>query len=279
MYNQKPRMFVASSVESLDVADAINVYFDHVAEVTVWRHGFNLSTDSIASLQARAAASDFAVFVFTPDDVTTIRQHNEQTVRDNVLFELGLFIGAIGKERCFIVKPRDEDLHIPTDLLGLTPADYDGNRSDGNLPAAVNAPCTLIKAHIEKLGILSKRDREKVASRNPKYSYPIGTSEHLLMMKILEHSIGDPHGVSVGWALDDKQKRFDAVSLLKLERMGMVDRSIVAGMNEEYYALQLTADGTDYLLEHEQELRRIEGPRPVDNKSGDFDRFDDDIPF
>ncbi|MCP5130739.1 MAG: nucleotide-binding protein [Pseudomonadales bacterium] len=276
---QKPRMFVASSVESLDVADAINVYFDHAAEVTVWRHGFKLSTDSIASLQARALASDFAVFVFTPDDVTTIRQHNEPTVRDNVLFELGLFIGAIGKERCFIVKPRGADLHIPTDLIGLAPADYDGNRSDGNLPAAVNAPCTHIKSHIEELGILLPGAREKVASKKPKYSYPIGPSEHLLMLKILEHSICDPDGASMWRVVDDKQKRFDAVSLIKLERLGMVERTIVAEMNGEYYALSLTADGTDYLLENEQEIRRIDGGEPEAGKPQDFDSFDDDIPF
>ena len=46
----KPRIFIASFVESLDVADAINVNLDHQAEVTVWKNGFKLSTDTIDSL-------------------------------------------------------------------------------------------------------------------------------------------------------------------------------------------------------------------------------------
>ena len=201
-------MFVASSVESLPVADAINVNFDRQAEVTVWKHGFQLSTDSIASLLFRARASDFAIFVFTPDDVTSIRRQEHSTVRDNVLFELGLFIGSLGKERCFIVKPRDADLHIPTDLLGLTPADYEATRSDGNLAAAVNAPCALITKQVEELGILSPAVRKATALRGkPKYSYVIGPSEQLMMMKVLEHSVADPNRAPIGWLLNQEKQR------------------------------------------------------------------------
>ena len=112
--NQKPRIFIASAVESLNVADAANLNFDQDAEVTVWRHGFEISSDNISSLLDRARASDFAIFIFTPDDVSSIRHEEKPVVRDNVLFELGLFVGSIGKDRCFIVKPRDADLHIPT---------------------------------------------------------------------------------------------------------------------------------------------------------------------
>lgn len=142
---RKPRIFIASSVESLDVADAINVNLDHQAEVTVWKSGFRLSTSSIDSLVEKAETVDFAIFIFMPDDVAIIRNQEKHVVRDNVLFELGLFSGTLGKQRCFIIKPRDVDLHFPTDLLGLTPADYDGNRSDGDLASAINHPCVLIK--------------------------------------------------------------------------------------------------------------------------------------
>ena len=103
--NQKPRIFIASAFESFNVADAVNFNLDHDAEVTVWKHGFEISSDNISSLLDRAWASDFAVFIFTPDDVSIIRQQEKAVVRDNVLFELGLFVGSIGKDRCFIVKP------------------------------------------------------------------------------------------------------------------------------------------------------------------------------
>jgi predicted nucleotide-binding protein len=50
------------------------------------------------------------------------------TIRDNVIFELGFFIEKLGKKRCFIVMPDDIDFQIPTDLVGITPAKSSGTR-------------------------------------------------------------------------------------------------------------------------------------------------------
>ena len=82
--NQKPRIFIASAVESLNVADAVNFNLDHDAEVTVWKHGFEISSENGASLLKRARASDFAVFIFTPDDVSIIRQQKKLALRRRV---------------------------------------------------------------------------------------------------------------------------------------------------------------------------------------------------
>lgn len=104
----KPALFIASSVEGLQVADSINENLDHDVHCTLWRTGtFKLSSQTIDDLVKKSSTVDFAVFVFTPDDLTTIREKQHATARDNVIFELGLFIGAIGKERCYVVKPRD----------------------------------------------------------------------------------------------------------------------------------------------------------------------------
>ena len=46
------------------------------------------------------------------------------TVRDNVILELGLFIGQIGLERTYFLIPEKEKLHIASDLIGLTPLTY-----------------------------------------------------------------------------------------------------------------------------------------------------------
>lgn len=255
---QKPRIFIASAVESLNVADAVNLNLDHDAEVTVWKHGFEISSDNISSLLDRALASDFAVFIFSPDDVSIIRQQEKAVVRDNVLFELGLFVGSIGKDRCFIVKPRNTDLYIPTDLLGLTPADYEANRSDNDLAAAVNAPCTLIRKQVASLGMLAPEDRVTTTPRRRKYSYPIGLPEQSLLMKILGCSAGFPEGVL--WATlfyGKRQSPFDALTMEKLERLGLIERKIVEDQHgRKYYVVSLSADGRDYLLENEQELRR-----------------------
>lgn len=147
----KPKIFIASSVESLNVAYAIQENLEHFAEVTVWDQGiFELSEYSLNSLGKALDKAGYGIFIFSPDDITQIRGKDFATVRDNVIFELGLFMGNLGKENTFIVMPRDvEGFHLPTDLLGLTPSLYDAHRSDGNLVASVGPTCNKIRRHIE----------------------------------------------------------------------------------------------------------------------------------
>ncbi|MCV3263293.1 nucleotide-binding protein [Vibrio harveyi] len=135
---RKPRVFIGSSVESLPIADAIAENLEFDAEVTIWRNGtFNLSSNALDDLISKAKSVDFSIFIFSPDDLTIMRSREKYVVRDNVVFELGLFIGAIGKNRCFIVKPRGVDLHFPSDLLGITPTDFDAARSDEDLASSL----------------------------------------------------------------------------------------------------------------------------------------------
>jgi len=152
----KPRLFIGSSVESLGIAYAVQEGLEHFAEVTVWTQGiFELSKYTMESLLDALDETDFGLFVFTPDDITRIRGKELETVRDNVVFELGLFIGSLGKERCFIITPRNsEDFHLPSDLLGLTPATFDADRKDENYNAAVGPACSRIHKAMSKIGII-----------------------------------------------------------------------------------------------------------------------------
>ncbi|WP_158291802.1 TIR domain-containing protein [Lampropedia puyangensis] len=150
----KPALFIASSSESLDLASAMQESLEHVAEVTVWSQDvFKLSRYNIESLLEALESSDFGVFMFTPQDVVNIRGVEKLAVRDNVVFELGLFIGKLGRERCFIAIPRgsEENIHLPSDLLGITPALYESNRQDKNLVAALGPAATKIARQIKNL--------------------------------------------------------------------------------------------------------------------------------
>lgn len=156
----KPRVFIASSVEGLDVAKVINLNLDHASTNTMWTDAFQLSSVTLSSLVEQTHKNDFAIFVFSPDDDTEMRGTKHSVVRDNVLFELGMFIGALGANRCFVVKPRSAQLRIPTDLLGVTLADYDETRPKSELTAALNAPCTRIEHAMSNVGAVIEQTIE-----------------------------------------------------------------------------------------------------------------------
>jgi len=154
----KPRVFIGSSVEGLSVAYPVQQNLIHEAEVTVWDQGvFELSQTTMESLTKVLSENDFAIFVFSPDDLVRIRDTTVSTVRDNVLFEFGLFIGRLGRERVFFILPSGGDLHIPTDLLGVTAGRYESTREDGSMQAATGSVCYQIRLQMRKLGIAPGR--------------------------------------------------------------------------------------------------------------------------
>jgi predicted nucleotide-binding protein len=148
-----PLVFIGSSVEGLEVAQALQEGLEHVAETTLWSQGvFGLSDGTLETLDDIAREYDFAVLVLSPDDLTTKRGAQKPSARDNVLLELGLFIGALGRRRTFIVYARDTEIHLPTDLAGVTPATFASKRTDRNLTAAVGPVCTKITRELKRQG-------------------------------------------------------------------------------------------------------------------------------
>lgn len=160
------RIFIGSSSESLDIAHAIEETLSQKHEPTVWDEGiFGLTESTLSGLIARLDKSDAAVFVLSPDDITKLRGCEFATVRDNVIFELGLFIGRLGPKRAFFVIPQGrKDLHLPSDLLGITAVIYNPNRTDKNLVAALRPACSQIER--ELVG-LPEKDQSVVEENKP----------------------------------------------------------------------------------------------------------------
>jgi Predicted nucleotide-binding protein containing TIR-like domain len=106
----------------------------------------------IENLMDHLRQFDFAVFVFHPEDAVNIRGDDKLAVRDNVLFELGLFMGKLGRERNFFVQPVGSKLsmHLPSDLSGINPAEYDPKSS--SLQASVGTALYQMKEAIRALG-------------------------------------------------------------------------------------------------------------------------------
>src|SRR5690349_2938107 len=151
----KPRVFIGSSRESLDVSYALQENLEREAEITVWSQGiFEPSRAALESLIKILEDFDFGIFICSPDNLVKLRGKKIQTPRDNVIFELGLFVGRLGRERNFIIIPSGhETLHLPTDLLGMMPLTFNPNRQDDSLTAALGPACNKITKAIRKYGI------------------------------------------------------------------------------------------------------------------------------
>src|SRR5215207_6847754 len=91
-----PRIFIGSSVEGLEIAHVIQVGLELSCEPTVWTDSvFRLSHATLQSLIYASRNAEFAVLVLTPDDLVSRRRQSTPSPRDNVVFELGLFVGAL----------------------------------------------------------------------------------------------------------------------------------------------------------------------------------------
>ncbi len=146
---KKPRVFIGSSAsKGLDIARAIQSELQHDYFVDVWNQNtvFGLGTATIEALEEAVVTYDYGIFVFTPDDEIIHQDKETHVPRDNVIFELGLFIGKLSRFRAFAIRPRGTELQIPSDLKGMTVAEYDPGSP--NLDAAVGPACRQIRTAI-----------------------------------------------------------------------------------------------------------------------------------
>lgn len=155
----KPNIFIASSKEALSFAEAVNIKLESIGKIKQWDNAFELSSVTINALIEKTKSCDYAVFVFHNDDKLVLREETYNVVRDNVLFELGLFIGALGLENCFILIPEilEGRFRLPSDLSGVTISTYDNNESPVD---SVTSSSAKIKFAIENL---EKNKTEKIA--------------------------------------------------------------------------------------------------------------------
>jgi hypothetical protein len=118
------RIFIGSSSEGERYADAATDVLQPIdgLDVTHWRDAFQTGSTFIEDLLTNLDESDFGIFVFSRDDVLLIRGEEHQAPRDNVVLEWALFTGRLGRDRTFLLCPKD--VHMPSDLAGMVVGTY-----------------------------------------------------------------------------------------------------------------------------------------------------------
>jgi hypothetical protein len=124
----KPRIFIGSSAQQEKLLEALTRGLEDIADVEPWTTVFNPGVSTLERLVELTREVDFAAFIFAQDDWTTKgaspdAPSGQASPRDNVVFEAGLFGGALGIPRTFILHA--DGAKLPTDLLGLTAIRYD----------------------------------------------------------------------------------------------------------------------------------------------------------
>lgn len=143
----QPRVFIASSVEGLSVAHAIQESLRPEADCYLWSDPgiFEVSEVTIESLVKALDLFSYAIVVLTPDDLISRRSVQKAVPRDNLVFELGLFVGRHGRDSVFMVAPKGQEILLPSDLFGVQVAYYNlSSLGEGTARIDVSSACTSI---------------------------------------------------------------------------------------------------------------------------------------
>src|SRR4029453_14173497 len=150
----KPRIFLGSSGKQAKLVQALTRGLAEVAEVEPWTTVFNPGVSTLDRLVELTREVDFAAFVFAQDDWTSnapdATDQGQAAPRDNVVFEAGLFGGALGMRRTFILHAKGAKL--PTALLGMTGVGY----PEGLTPADMREVNQKLRKAIEDEGRLAR---------------------------------------------------------------------------------------------------------------------------
>jgi hypothetical protein len=153
----------------LGIAQAVFAALAPTTEATLWTHSvFRPGRYPLEELERQLRRHTFAAIIATPDDELLKRGVLSETLRDNLLIEFGLFAGAMGWRRTFLVCPDETELALPSDLAGLIHARYDERRAargGADLAAAVEIPCQQIREVIREECEAAQRQQEEAARR------------------------------------------------------------------------------------------------------------------
>ena len=118
--NEKVRIFVMASAPSHSTAHELKrILTAEGLHVALWEEGaFRGGSYSIENLERQLDQADLAV---------AIAEHGAG--HDSIVFELGFFMGRLGRNRTFLVEPRTDQVQLPHELAGVNTIVF----RDGNL--------------------------------------------------------------------------------------------------------------------------------------------------
>jgi parallel beta-helix repeat protein len=125
-----PVIFLGSSNEASQFTRRLAAELEATGEVEVlpWYEAFDAGFGALEDLAKRLREVDLAAFLLMPEDQSRVRGQTRGVPRDNVIFELGLFMGKLNRERTFALVENPSKggapVELPTDFEGVTQVRY-----------------------------------------------------------------------------------------------------------------------------------------------------------
>jgi hypothetical protein len=266
----KPTIFIGSSTEGIPVALALQRRLEDEAETLFWSEGvFSLGEYPVDPLLRSLDAIDFAVLVVTTDDLVALRHGGATSPRENVAFELGLFMGRLGRSRVFVLMAEEgSSVLLPSNLAGITVARYRRPR-DGNLLAAVGPACQHILLQIKAAGWGDHSAR----STTPIDQYSCFISYSAQDKEFSERMYSDLQAVGIRCWLDSKDLKIGDNIELEIDRAIQLTDKVLLILSEASVNSTWVRYEVDNALRRESQAKKtILFPIRIDNailKAGD----------
>jgi hypothetical protein len=189
------RIFIASSTPNKPVARAFADCLENRGfQATIWDEWvFEQNESTFDGLLRVSREYHYAAVIWGPSDLTTTNGEPISSPRDNVIFEAGLFLGALGRHRVFIAEDRTASIKIPSDYNGITCVTYDGSRIERDPQSAVRSACNEITNRINNPTIASNL---RVLAGDWKSLYAAGPDEE--HREVMDDVVitAEPEGIS-----------------------------------------------------------------------------------
>lgn len=120
----KRKLFIGSSREGLVFATEVKRQIDLVCgewiKTDLWNGGevFSVNKSTLECLSNASRKYDYGILVASADDLRLSRDNIDIIPRDNVIFEMGMFLGSQGLTRAFMLV--EENNTLPSDYNGIT---------------------------------------------------------------------------------------------------------------------------------------------------------------
>ncbi len=130
MTDLKPKIFIGSSKAGYAIAEKVKSHLSGKCDCYLWQdpNVWELNKSTFDNLLGMVSFFDFGVFVATADDLTLTNDKIEIEPRDNVILEMALFLGALGKDKSFLLV--EEGIKLPSDFNGIYMPRFDKNEDD-----------------------------------------------------------------------------------------------------------------------------------------------------